>query len=117
MPHKLCGITLSTQLLQLCNACKMKYNFIGRLESFDSDLSLLMEKLNPEVKTAKVNFDAVNNHVAAKNSAITSNDQLKTKTTQDWFSHISCKRKKSLLRFYQPDYDFFNYTVPSWMNC
>ena len=69
----------------------MNYNFIGHLETFDDDLSTLMNKLNPQVSTAQINFDNVNRHTAAKNRAITGDESLKSKTTVDWFANVPCR--------------------------
>ena len=35
-----------TPISTLCSICSMNFNFIGRLETFDEDLELLVSRLN-----------------------------------------------------------------------
>lgn len=84
----------------LCLPCTIQYDFVGKFESFDRDLSLLMMGIN-ETKTMELVFGGQSDKPATSSTLV-----------HDAFSLLNNQQKYDLLLIYDSDFRIFNYQAP-----
>ena len=95
-------------MYQLCNVCKVNFDFIGHSNHFDDDIINLYQRLN--VTPDKLDFAAANKHAAKYNTLLGVE-----KSTKEYFRPISPETKQRLLQIYQPDYKALSFPLPEWL--
>ncbi|XP_068606836.1 carbohydrate sulfotransferase 12-like [Brachionichthys hirsutus] len=85
------------QVYRLCHPCQVKYDFIGRLETLETDAEQLLKLLEVD---HIVHFPS-----SARNRTATSWER-------DWFSKIPITMRRELYKLYEPDFKLFGYPKP-----
>ncbi|XP_068178474.1 carbohydrate sulfotransferase 12-like [Antennarius striatus] len=85
------------QVYRLCHPCQVKYDFIGRLETLETDAEHLLKFLEVD--------DIVHFPSGARNRTATSWER-------DWFSKIPMRMRRELYQLYEPDFRLFGYPKP-----
>uniref|UniRef100_H3CGC4 Carbohydrate sulfotransferase n=1 Tax=Tetraodon nigroviridis TaxID=99883 RepID=H3CGC4_TETNG len=85
------------QVYRLCHPCQVKYDFIGRLETLETDAKHLLKLLEVD---HLVHFPS-----GARNRTTTSWER-------DWFAQIPLTMRRELYRLYEPDFELFGYPKP-----
>ncbi|XP_041840065.1 carbohydrate sulfotransferase 12-like isoform X1 [Melanotaenia boesemani] len=85
------------QVYRLCHPCQVKYNFIGRLETLETDAEQLLKDLKVD---HLLRFPS-----GARNRTATSWEK-------DWFAQIPITKRRELYKLYQPDFELFGYPKP-----
>lgn len=85
------------QVYRLCHPCQVKYDFIGRLESLESDAEHLLKLLKVD---HLVHFPS-----GARNRTAASWER-------DWFAKIPMEMRRELYKLYEPDFELFGYPKP-----
>ncbi|XP_024914429.1 carbohydrate sulfotransferase 12 isoform X2 [Cynoglossus semilaevis] len=85
------------QIYRLCHPCQVKYDFIGRLETLESDADHLLKLLDVD---HLLHFPS-----GARNRTAASWER-------DWFSQIPLTMRRELYKLYQPDFELFGYPKP-----
>lgn len=84
-------------MYRLCHPCQVKYDFIGRLETLETDAKHLLKLLEVD---HLVHFPS-----GARNRTTTSWER-------DWFAQIPLTMRRELYRLYEPDFELFGYPKP-----
>ncbi|KAF3687880.1 Carbohydrate sulfotransferase 12 [Channa argus] len=85
------------QVYRLCHPCQVKYDFIGRLETLETDAEHLLKLLQVD---HLVRFPSGSqNHTA-------------TSWERDWFGQIPLTMRRELYKLYEPDFKLFGYPKP-----
>ena len=84
----------------LCHPCHIKYDYVGKFESFDSDVNYILEKLGQN----HVQFPSV---AASKKTSRLLNSSYTSVLAQDY---------NMLLDMYALDFEMFGYTKPAQRN-
>ncbi|XP_041640284.1 carbohydrate sulfotransferase 12-like isoform X1 [Cheilinus undulatus] len=85
------------QVYRLCHPCQVKYDFIGRLETLESDAENLLKLL--EVDHLLHFPSGARNRTAAS-------------WERDWFKQIPSSMRRELYKLYEPDFELFGYPKP-----
>ncbi|XP_076585654.1 carbohydrate sulfotransferase 12-like [Chaetodon auriga] len=85
------------QVYRLCHPCQVKYDFIGRLESLETDAEHLLKLMEVD---HLVHFPS-----GARNRTATSWEK-------DWFAQIPITMRRELYKLYEPDFELFGYPKP-----
>ncbi|KAK5865782.1 hypothetical protein PBY51_020024 [Eleginops maclovinus] len=85
------------QVYRLCHPCQVKYDFIGRLESLETDAAYLLKLL--EVDHLLHFPSGARNRTAAS-------------WERDWFAQIPIAIRRELYKLYEPDFAMFGYPKP-----
>ncbi|XP_037546234.1 carbohydrate sulfotransferase 12 [Nematolebias whitei] len=85
------------QVYRLCHPCQVKYDFIGRLETLETDSEHLLKLLNVD-------------HLLR--FPLGSRNRTEASWEQDWFSQIPVAKRKELYKLYEPDFEMFGYPKP-----
>lgn len=88
------------QVYRLCHPCQVKYDFIGQLETLETDAEHLLKLL--EVDNL-LHFPS-----GARNRTATSWER-------DWFKQIPISMRRDLYKLYEPDFELFGYPKPDSM--
>ena len=96
-------------MYDLCNVCRVDFDFIGHLNHFNDDVVHFIDKLKVSRDILPESYEAVNVHSAAHNS------YLEVKPTEEYFSAIPKAHKRQLLRIYKNDYDALSFPLPGWL--
>ncbi|TKS68483.1 Carbohydrate sulfotransferase 12 [Collichthys lucidus] len=85
------------QVYRLCHPCQVKYDFIGRLETLETDAEQLLKLLEVD---HLVRFPS-----GARNRTAASWER-------DWFAQIPIAMRRELYKLYEPDFELFGYPKP-----
>ncbi|KAG8014638.1 Carbohydrate sulfotransferase 12 [Nibea albiflora] len=85
------------QVYRLCHPCQVKYDFIGRLETLETDAEQLLKLLEVD---HLVRFPS-----GARNRTAASWER-------DWFAQIPITMRRELYKLYEPDFELFGYPKP-----
>ncbi|XP_031718929.1 carbohydrate sulfotransferase 12 [Anarrhichthys ocellatus] len=85
------------QVYRLCHPCQVKYDFIGRLETLETDAKHLLKLL--EVDQLLRFPSGARNRTAAS-------------WERDWFAQIPITMRRELYKLYEPDFELFGYPKP-----
>ncbi|XP_028314927.1 carbohydrate sulfotransferase 12-like [Gouania willdenowi] len=85
------------QVYRLCHPCQVKYDFIGRLETLESDAAHLLKLLKVD--------NLLHFPLGARNRTAASWEE-------DWFAQIPLETQRELYRLYEPDFRLFGYPKP-----
>lgn len=85
------------QVYRLCHPCQVKYDFIGRLETLETDAEHLLKLLQVD---HLVHFPS-----GARNRTAASWEK-------DWFAQIPVAMRRKLYKLYEPDFELFGYPKP-----
>lgn len=85
------------QVHRLCHPCQVKYDFVGRLETLETDAELLLKLLEVD--------QLVHFPLGARNRTTTSWEK-------DWFAEIPLTMRRDLYKLYEPDFELFGYPKP-----
>lgn len=85
------------QVYRLCHPCQVKYDFIGRLETLETDAEHLLKLLQVD---HLVHFPS-----GARNRTAASWER-------DWFAQIPVAMRRKLYKLYEPDFELFGYPKP-----
>ncbi|KAM3623303.1 uncharacterized protein V6R79_009766 [Siganus canaliculatus] len=88
------------QVHRLCHPCQVKYDFIGRLETLETDAEQLLRLLDVD---RLVRFPS-----GARNRTATSWER-------DWFAQIPVATRRELYKLYEADFELFGYPKPDSM--
>ena len=91
-----------------CAYCDVNYDFIGRMETFEKDLKVLMKKAN---LTLNENLQA---HKTQKRSQFFKDEFGALKASQrafEMFQDVDKDVLRGLYGFYSPDFDLFHYSL------
>lgn len=86
------------QVYRLCHPCQVQYDFVGQLESLESDSEQLLDLLQVE---QTIHFPS-----GARNRTSAS-------WVSDWFRQVPPAMRRDLYRLYRPDFQLFGYPEPS----
>lgn len=85
------------QVYRLCHPCQVKYDFIGRLETLETDAEHLLKLLKVD---HLVHFPPGNRNRTA------------VSWERDWFAQIPLTMRRELYKLYEPDFELFGYPRP-----
>ncbi|KAM4585441.1 carbohydrate sulfotransferase 12-like isoform 1-T1 [Odontesthes bonariensis] len=85
------------QVYRLCHPCQVKYDFIGRLETLETDAEQLLKLLKVD---HLLRFPS-----GARNRTAASWER-------DWFTQIPITERRELYKLYEPDFELFGYPKP-----
>lgn len=85
------------QVYRLCHPCQVKYDFIGRLETLETDAEHLLKLLKVD---HLVHFPS-----GARNRTAASWEGA-------WFAKIPMEMRRELYKLYEPDFELFGYPKP-----
>ncbi|XP_068178190.1 carbohydrate sulfotransferase 12-like [Antennarius striatus] len=85
------------QVYRLCHPCQVKYDFIGQVETLETDAKHLLKLL--EVDDI-IHFPSIYKNPTTMN------------WERDWFSKIPIKMRRKLYQLYEPDFQLFGYPKP-----
>ncbi|XP_068178036.1 carbohydrate sulfotransferase 12-like isoform X2 [Antennarius striatus] len=85
------------QVYRLCHPCQVKYDFIGQVETLETDAKHLLKLL--EVDDI-IHFPSIYKNPTTMN------------WERDWFSKIPIKMRRKLYQLYEPDFKLFGYPKP-----
>uniref|UniRef100_G3PWV7 Carbohydrate sulfotransferase n=1 Tax=Gasterosteus aculeatus aculeatus TaxID=481459 RepID=G3PWV7_GASAC len=85
------------QVYRLCHPCQVKYDFIGRLETLETDAERLLKLLEVD---RLLRFPS-----GPRNRTSTSWER-------DWFAQIPVTMRRELYELYEPDFEMFGYPKP-----
>ncbi|XP_042341684.1 carbohydrate sulfotransferase 12-like [Plectropomus leopardus] len=88
------------QVYRLCHPCQVKYDFIGRLETLETDAEHLLKLLEVD---HLIRFPS-----GARNRTAASWER-------DWFRQIPMAMRRELYKLYEPDFELFGYPKPDSM--
>ena len=88
------------EYFNLCSPCYIRYNFIGRYETLEEDVDLLLKKINPD---QNVRFPKRKESYRAKKTA----DIL-----EKYYMSIDPQKIIKLQDVYRLDYSLFGYKIP-----
>ena len=93
----------------LCQICKVDFDFIGHSSHFLEDLPVFIQKLHVSTDVLPDSYDSVNRHAAKLNTLVGNG------TTEEYFQNIPDEHKKLLLEIYSADYEALSFEVPQWL--
>ncbi|KAM6940062.1 carbohydrate sulfotransferase 12-like [Xenentodon cancila] len=85
------------QVYRLCHPCQVKYDFIGHLETLDTDEKHLLKLLKVD-------------HLLRFPSG--AQNRTATSWEKDWFAQIPITTRRELYKLYEPDFKLFGYPKP-----
>lgn len=85
------------QVYRLCHPCQVKYDFIGKLETLETDAEHLLKLLKVD---HLIRFPS-----GAQNKTATSWER-------DWFAQIPISTQRQLYKLYELDFELFGYPKP-----
>lgn len=85
------------QVYRLCHPCQVKYDFIGKLETLETDAEHLLKLLKVD-HLIQFPLGAQNRTAASWES--------------DWFAQIPITIQRQLYKLYEPDFELFGYPKP-----
>ncbi|XP_029013295.1 carbohydrate sulfotransferase 12-like [Betta splendens] len=85
------------QVYRLCHPCQIKYDFIGRLETLETDAEHLLKVLRVD-------------HLVRFPSG--SRNRTATSWERDWFAQIPLRMRRKLYNLYEADFKLFGYPRP-----
>ncbi|XP_030592092.1 carbohydrate sulfotransferase 12-like [Archocentrus centrarchus] len=85
------------QVYRLCHPCQVKYDFIGKLETLETDAEHLLKLLKVD-HLIRFPLGAQNRTAASWES--------------DWFAQIPITIQRQLYKLYEPDFKLFGYPKP-----
>ncbi|XP_062288436.1 carbohydrate sulfotransferase 12-like [Scomber scombrus] len=85
------------QVYRLCHPCQVKYDFIGRLETLETDAEHLLKLLEVD-------------HLLRFPSG--ARNQTAASWERDWFAQIPINMRRELYKLYEPDFELFGYPKP-----
>ncbi|XP_056892882.1 carbohydrate sulfotransferase 12-like [Takifugu flavidus] len=85
------------QVYRLCHPCQVKYDFIGRLESLETDAEHLLKLLEVD-------------HLVHFPSG--GRNRTTTGWERDWFAQVPLTMRRELYKLYEPDFELFGYPKP-----
>ncbi|XP_015232860.1 PREDICTED: carbohydrate sulfotransferase 12 [Cyprinodon variegatus] len=85
------------QVYRLCHPCQVKYDFIGRLETLETDSEQLLKLLKVD-------------HLVRFPSG--PRNRTASSWERDWFAQIPVSERRELYKLYEPDFKLFGYPVP-----
>ncbi|XP_013866864.1 carbohydrate sulfotransferase 12 [Austrofundulus limnaeus] len=88
------------QVYRLCHPCQVKYDFIGRLETLETDSERLLKLLNVD--------HLLRFPLGARN-------RTEASWERDWFSQIPVTKRRELYKLYEADFELFGYPKPDYM--
>ena len=97
-------------IVDLCELCKIDYDFIGHSSHFMEDIPIFMRKLNVSPEVLPQSYDSVNQHSAKLNSLIGS------APTEEYFKNVPKEQKVLLREIYRADYQALSFDLPEWLN-
>ena len=87
-----------------CSYCDINYDFIGRLKTWNDDVSYIIRKRGLE-KVLPLQKACNFKHHSAKKER----DQSTKQMTKEYFSKLNKKQKEALYHMYRMDFELFNY--------
>ncbi|KAM4604228.1 carbohydrate sulfotransferase 12-like isoform 2-T2 [Polymixia lowei] len=88
------------QVYRLCHPCQVQYDFVGRLETLETDSEQLLRILGVD--------DLLHFPTGARNRTAASWER-------DWFAQIPMAMRRELYKLYEPDFELFGYPKPDSM--
>ncbi|XP_071770595.2 carbohydrate sulfotransferase 12-like [Centroberyx gerrardi] len=85
------------QVYRLCHPCQVQYDFIGRLETLETDSEQLLRILGVD--------HLLRFPTGARNRTAASWER-------DWFAQIPMAMRRELYKLYEPDFELFGYPEP-----
>lgn len=85
------------QVYRLCHPCQVKYDFIGKLETLETDAEHLLKLLKVD---HLIRFPS-----GAQNKTAASWER-------DWFAQIPISTQRQLYKLYELDFELFGYPKP-----
>ncbi|KAM3864645.1 carbohydrate sulfotransferase 12-like [Diretmus argenteus] len=85
------------QVYRLCHPCQVQYDFIGRLETLETDSEQLLRILGVD--------HLLRFPTGARNRTAASWER-------DWFTQIPMAMRRELYKLYEPDFELFGYPKP-----
>ena len=85
-------------MTSLCHPCVLNYDFVGKMETFDSDVAYMLKVLGTNFR-----FPTILKEAYKVSSAL---------LTQTYFAKLSLLLKKRLYQIYKNDFENFGYTIP-----
>ncbi|XP_029911959.1 carbohydrate sulfotransferase 12 [Myripristis murdjan] len=85
------------QVYRLCHPCQIQYDFIGRLETLETDSEQLLRILGVD--------HLIRFPTGARNRTAASWER-------DWFAQIPMDMRRKLYKLYEPDFELFGYPKP-----
>ncbi|KAM4751194.1 carbohydrate sulfotransferase 12-like [Anableps anableps] len=85
------------QVYRLCHPCQVKYDFIGRLETLETDSQQLLKLLKVD-------------HLLQFPSG--PRNRTAASWEPDWFAQIPITERRELYKLYEPDFELFGYPIP-----
>ena len=100
------------RIVQRCFICSINYNWIGKIENFDEDSKILIEKLNNHINRINLEFPSKNLDRNLNKSISLTDYQL----FQYFRSIIRDDEKfRILIDYYRPDLQIFKYLFPKYI--
>ncbi len=87
-----------------CGFCQLRYDFIGRVEQFDEDVSYVFRATNLTKFIPMQEADLILNSVPHKDNR-----------TLEYFKTLSSEQKERLLKLYKGDFDLFGYSAEEYL--
>ena len=88
--------------LSACQVCDAQYDYVIKMETFESDMEYLKQKLNLSEYHRKVVFPRGKYKI---------NEEIMEKT----FEPIQLKLSQKLFEIYHKDFEIFGYKKPEWL--
>ncbi|XP_071854301.1 carbohydrate sulfotransferase 11-like [Apostichopus japonicus] len=90
------------EMFKLCSPCKIKYDYIGHLETIGADAKYMLDTLG---LSSQVEYP----------SPKTSHPTNSTSTFENSFSELTIAQLKGLWQIYQKDFELFGYEKPDFL--
>lgn len=90
------------EMYKLCSPCKIKYDYLGQLETISTDAQYMLQKLNLS-------------HIVQFPSQKTSHPTNSTNSYENSFSELTIGQLKSLWKIYEKDFELFGYPKPDFL--
>lgn len=87
---------------QLCNPCLLRYNFIGKFESIETEANFLLRSIGAPSNLTFPKFKDRNPDA----------ERTSSKITQSYFAQLNSTERQKAYDFYYKDYLMFNYPKP-----
>ena len=87
-----------------CDLCRLNYDIIGKMDTFNSDSKYIMEKIR--MNTTKAHIDEIHNVSSGESS-----EDLAKKL----FANLSKKLVKKLYELYKIDFEMFDYDYKQFL--
>ena len=99
---------------QKCHHCAIPYNIIGRMETFDEDLSYIILKLGLENILPIKNVSTLSN--TNRDSEQHKANEDKNKESLEYFSKLKRSQIEKLYQIYEIDFEMFGYSAKDYLN-